>query len=135
MAEALYLPRGFFRHVDEEKPLTESDPLIWVYQPENSALVETAHEKVGRYKNLLEFGSMTDSFDIRMDKRLAAAKRINYLYQKQAAGKVYEGMGKQEELDRLWHELTYAKKMSNIYAANSIYTKFTIKILSVFCFI
>lgn len=124
MAEALYLPRGFFRHVDEEKPLTESDPLIWVYQPENSALVETAHEKVGRYKNLLVFGSMTDSFDSRMDKRIAAAKRINFLYQKQSKEEKYEGMGEQEELDRMWHGLSYAKKMSNIYAANSIYTKF-----------
>ena len=124
MAEALYLPREFFRHVDEEKPLTESDPLIWVYQPENSALVDMAHEKVGRYKNLLVFGSMTESFDSRMGKRLAAAKRINYLYQKEYRKEVYGTMASQEKLDELWHGLSYAEKMSNIYAANSIYGKF-----------
>lgn len=124
MAQALYLPREFFRHVDEEKPLTESDPLIWVYQPENSTMVETAHEKVGRYKNLLPFGTMTDSFDSRMGKRLADAKRINYLYKKEYDKEPYGTMAGQEELDRLWHDLSYAEKMSNIYAANSVYTKF-----------
>lgn len=123
MAEALYLPSGFFLHVDEACPLTEKDPLIWVYQPENSALVDTAHE-VSRYKNLLPFGTMTGSFDSRMGKRLAAAKRINYLYQKQYKKEVYGTMANQEELDRLWHGLSYADKMSNIYAANSIYVKF-----------
>lgn len=123
MAEALYLPSGFFRHVDEKCPLTAKDSLIWVYQPENSALVDTAHE-VSRYKNLLTFGTMTGSFDSRMGKRLAAAKRINYLYQKQYKKEVYGTMANQEELDRLWHGLSYAEKMSNIYAANSIYCKF-----------
>lgn len=124
IAQALYLPREFFRHVDEEKPLTECDPMIWVYQPENSAMVDTANKKVGRYKNLLPFGTMTDSFDSRMGKRLADAKRINYLYKKEYDKEPYGTMAGQEELDRLWHDLSYAKKMSNIYAANSIYTKF-----------
>ena len=124
MAQALYLPQAFFRHVVDSRQLTDRDPLIWVYQPENSALVDTAHEQVGRYLNLLPFGTMTGSFDSRMGKRLAAAKRINYLYQKQNAEEVYGTMEGQEELDRLWHELSYAEKMSNIYAANSIYGKY-----------
>ena len=120
MAQALYLPQAFFRHVDESRPLTDRDPLIWVYQPENSALADTAHEQVGRYMNLLPFGTMTGSFDSRMGKRLAASKRINYLYQ----NKVFEKMGEPEVLDRLWRGLSYAEKMSNIYAANSIYGKY-----------
>ena len=124
MAQALYLPQAFFRHVVDSRQLTDRDPLIWVYQPENSALVDTAHEQVGRYMNLLPFGTMAGSFDSRMGKRLAAAKRINYLYQKQNAEEVYGTMEGQEELDRLWHELSYAEKMSNIYAANSIYGKY-----------
>ena len=123
MAEALYLPSGFFRHVDELHPLTEKDPLIWVYQPENSALVDTAHE-VSRYKNLLPFGTMTGSFDSQMGKRLAAAKRINYLYQLENEKKVFDTMAEQEVLDKMWLVLSYAEKMSNIYAANSIYCKF-----------
>ena len=123
MAEALYLPSGFFRHVDEACPLTEKDPLIWVYQPENSALVDTAHE-VSRYKNLLPFGTMTGSFDSQMGKRLAAAKRINYLYQLENEKKVFDTMAEQEALDKMWLVLSYAEKMSNIYAANSIYCKF-----------
>lgn len=123
MAEALYLPSGFFRHVDEMHPLTEKDPLIWVYQPENSAMVDTAHE-VSRYKNLLPFGTMTGSFDSRMGKRLAAAKRINYLYQLEYEKKVFVTMEGQRTLDEMWQVLSYAEKMSNIYAANSIYCKF-----------
>ena len=117
MAQALYLPREFFRHDDD-------NPLIWVYQPENSALVDTAHEQVGRYMNLLPFGTMTGSFDSRMGKRLAAAKRINYLYQKEYNKETYGTMASEAELDRIWHGLSYAEKMSNIYAANSIYGKF-----------
>ena len=124
IAEALYLPGEFFRPVDDDKPLTDRDPLIWVYQPENSALADTANEQVGRYKNLLSFGTMTGSFDSRMGKRLAAAKRINYLYQKEYRKEVYGTMAGQEKLDELWHGLSYAEKMSNIYAANSIYGKF-----------
>ncbi len=120
MAQALYLPQAFFRHVDDSRPLTDRDPLIWVYQPENSALVDTAHEQVGRYMNLLPFGTMAGSFDSRMGKRLAAAKRINYLYR----NKVFEKMGEPEVLDGLWRGLSYAEKMSNIYAANSIYGKY-----------
>ena len=120
MAQALYLPQAFFRHVVDSRQLTDRDPLIWVYQPENSALVDTAHEQVGRYMNLLPFGTMTGSFDSRMGKRLAAAKRIKYLYQ----NKVFEKMGEPEVLDGLWRGLSYAEKMSNIYAANSIYGKY-----------
>lgn len=117
MAQALYLPREFFLN-DEE------NPLIWVYQPENSALVETAHVNVGRFKNLLVFGTMTGSFDSRMGKRLAAAKRINYLYQIERKNEIYGTMARQKVLDEMWHGLSYAEKMSNIYAANLIYGKF-----------
>ena len=124
MAQALYLPEEFFRYVEKGSSLKVSDPVIWVYQPENSAMVDTAREQAGRYRNLLPFGTMEGSFDSRMDKRIAAAKRINFLYKKQAEGKVYEGMGEQAELDRMWHGLSYAEKMSSIYAANSIYGKF-----------
>ena len=123
-AQALYLPRGFFRYIDENNPLTVKDPLIWVYQPENSAMVDTANEQVGRYKNVLSFGTMTGSFDSRMGKRLASAKRINYLYQKKNRDEKYEKMAEQVELNGLWNGLSYAEKMSNIYAANSIYGKF-----------
>lgn len=124
MAQALYLPGDYFRYVEKGETLTERDPVIWVYQMENSAMVETAHEQVGRYANVFPFGTMTDSFDSRMGKRLTAAKRINYLYQKQNKGEVYSTMARQEELDRMWQGLSYAEKMSNIYAANSIYSKF-----------
>ena len=67
---------------------------------------------------------MTGSFDSQMGKRLAAAKRINYLYQMQNMKKEYDTMASQEVLDEMWRDLSYAEKMSNIYAANSIYGKF-----------
>jgi len=122
LAQALYLPREFYRYVDEKSPLDLRDPLIWVYQPDNSALIETAYEEVGRYANLRPFGTMTDSFDPQTEKRVAAAKRINYLYKK--SGKAYTGMPKDvKELDGMWRELSYAEKLSSFYSANSIHTK------------
>ena len=117
MAQALYLPREFFLN-------NGNNPLIWVYQPENSAMVETAHDNIGLFKNLLVFGTMTGCFDSRMDKRLAAAKRINYLYQNEKKNEIYGTMARQKVLDEMWHGLSYAEKMSNIYAANLIYGKF-----------
>ena len=122
LAQALYLPREFYRYVDEKSSLDLRDPLIWVYQPDNSALIETAYEEVGRYANLRPFGTMTDSFDPLTEKRVAAAKRINYLYKK--SGKAYTGMPKDvKELDAMWRELPYAEKLSSFYSANSIHTK------------
>ena len=122
LAQALYLPREFYRNVDEKSSLDLRDPLIWVYQPDSSALIETAYEEVGRYANLRPFGTMTDSFDPQTEERVAAAKRINYLYKK--SGKAYTGMPTDEkELDDMWRELSYAEKLSSFYSANSIHTK------------
>lgn len=121
LAQALYLPREFYRYVDEKSPLDLRDPLIWVYQPDNSALIETAYEEVSRYANLRPFGTMTESFDPQTEKRVEAAKRINYLYMN--VGKPYRGMPEVKELDAMWRELSYAEKLSNFYSANSIHTK------------
>ena len=124
LAQALYLPGGFFRGVDEAHPMSDRDPMVWVYQPENSAMVETARE-VGRYQNLFAFGAKMGSFDKKLAQRVEAAKRINYLYQKKNRNEVYQSMpGNASELDDMWRALSYAEKMSNIYAANSIHAKF-----------
>lgn len=124
IAKALYLPSSFYRYVDDDNPMTYRDPMIWVYQPVNSAIVDTAQE-VGRYKNLFAFGTMMGSFDKKLSKRIDAAKRINYLYQKQNRGETYSMMPSDNaDLNEMWRRLSYAEKMSNIYAANSIQTKF-----------
>ena len=120
VANALYLPKEYYRAVDERAGLTERDPLIMVYQPISDALVGRTRD-VARYRNVIPFGMMLDSFDVRLEKRIAAAKRINYLYNNSD----YVMMpSNEEQLNELWRGLSYANKMSNIYAANSIYTKF-----------
>lgn len=121
IANALYLPEGFYRPVAAREELTVKDPLIWVYQPVSNALVE-ASKDVRRYANILSFGTMSDSYDMRLEGRIAEAKRINYLYCNTNNYVMMPSVN--DELDELWRKLSFANKMSNLYAANSIYTKF-----------
>lgn len=121
IANALYLPEGFYRPVASRGELEVNDPLIWVYQPVSNALIEAA-EDVRRYANILSFGTMFDSYDMRLEGRITSAKRINYLYCK--TNNYVMMPAENDELDELWRKLSFANKMSNLYAANSIYTKF-----------
>lgn len=120
IAQALYLPRGFYTL--EEKGVEK--PLIWVYQPVNDAMLSAA-QTVERYKNIHPFGNILECFDKNLNRRVAEGKRINFLYHKEDNGEPYVMMPVDEnDLDELWMERSFAEKMSNIYAANSIYTKF-----------
>lgn len=115
IAQALYLPREFYSLSGKK----EARPVILVYQPVNDAMLVAAQE-VERYGNVYPFGNIFDCFDKNLNSRVAAGKRINYLYDKEYNGKPYV----KPDLDALWSSLSYAEKMSSIYAANSIYAKF-----------
>jgi hypothetical protein len=65
---------------------------------------------------------MSDSYDMRLEGRITSAKRINYLYCK--TNNYVMMPAENDELDELWRKLSFANKMSNLYGANSIYTKF-----------
>lgn len=116
IAKALYLPNEFHKHIDNIKDLNDQDPYILVYQPANSALMKTSQE-IGKFKNILPFGTVTGSIDVKLIKRINAAKRINYLIKNKDLS------NDPAQLDKLWEETSFANKMSSIYSANSIYTK------------
>ena len=122
IAQALYLPRKFYT-LSDEKAAKPEKPVILVYQPVNDAMLHAIQDnKVERYNNIRPFGNMTDSFDRNLNRRESAGKRINFLYEK---GESYVMMPCDEtDLDESWRQLSFAKKMSNIYAANSIYAKY-----------
>ncbi len=119
IAQAMYLPRGFYSLMEKDY----SKPVILVYQPVSDAMLRSAQE-VERYKNIHPFGNISDCFDKNLNHRVAAGKRINFLYKKEDNEEKYVMMPYDEaDLDALWRKLSFAEKMSNIYAANSIYSK------------
>ena len=82
LAEAYRLPRQLYPLPDSNNssPLT---PVVYVYQPDDSSLVQTVQNEVLRFHNVVPFGFSAKGFDPLHSLRIAAAKRINYLYQKE----------------------------------------------------
>ena len=94
-----------------------------VYQPDDSSLVQTVQNEVLRFHNVVPFGFNAKGFDPLHSLRIAAAKRINYLYQKENSGKVFTSMPADEALlNELWRQLSSAEKTAALLAANATNT-------------
>lgn len=109
LATALYLPNVIHRN---KIP-------IFVYQPDYNEIAEQA-SRTSRYEHIYPFGMSHDCYDIYLSQRILHAKRINYIYSKSDH---YVFMPEEAEINSLWHQLSFANQLSNIYAANFIYTK------------
>lgn len=122
LAEAYRLPRQLYPLPDSNNssPLT---PVVYVYQPDDSSLVQTVQNEVLRFHNVVPFGFSAKGFDSLHSLRIAAAKRINYLYQKENSGKVFTSMPADEALlNELWRQLSSAEKTAALLAANATNT-------------
>jgi len=122
LAEAYRLPRQLYPLPDSNNssPLT---PVVYVYQPDDSSLVQTVQNEVLRFHNVVPFGFSAKGFDPLHFLRIAAAKRINYLYQKENSGKVFTSMPADEALlNELWRQLSSAEKTAALLAANATNT-------------
>lgn len=122
LAEAYRLPRQLYPLPDSSNssPLT---PVVYVYQPDDSSLVQTVQNEVLRFHNVVPFGFNAKGFDPLHSLRIAAAKRINYLYQKENSGKVFTSMPADEALlNELWRQLSSAEKTAALLAANATNT-------------
>lgn len=118
IASALFLPSKFHNilmkngEIDFERTIP-----VFVYQPESEEMVKTAREQMPMFANIFSFGSVKESYDPAIRQRIREGKRINYIYH--TAGH-YDTFPSDDELDRLWHNLSYSKQMSNIYSAMHI---------------
>lgn len=122
IAAALYLPTEYHNIIKREDGRVdwhETVPLM-VYQPNNEELVRCAQRGTQLYANFFPFGSAAESYDPSIRRRIAEGKRVNYLYHHKDD---FVAMPGEEELDRIWRELSYSEKMSNIYNANQIGVK------------
>ena len=125
IAAALYLPSEFHRVVVKEDGKDAVDyektiPIL-VYQPESEELLQTASKGISMFRNVLPFGSVRESYDPSVRRRITEGKRIAYIY---TQGNDYSSMtSDQRELDQLWRNLKYVDQMSNIYSASHIGVK------------
>jgi len=125
IAAALYLPSEFHQitmkdgtkdEVDYEKTIP-----ILVYQPESEELLKTSSQEIAMFRNILPFGSVRESYDPFVRRRILEGKRINYIYFK---GEEYSYMTSDiAKLDEMWRNTKYADQMSNIYCASHIGVK------------
>lgn len=115
IASALYLPDEFHRVVYAEGGVDwEATVPIYVYQPDSEELLRVAGSEIPMYANIIPVGSVRDSYDPSIRRRVEEGKRINYIY---SCGPSYSGMtDDQEQLDRLWHT-SFSNRMSSIYCA------------------
>lgn len=113
LAAALYLPDSIYQH---RIP-------VFAYQPQSGEVLRYAHN-TDRYSNVYPFGMKEESYDPLFNRRVAKAKRINYLYHLQNNQQQYTGMGSTSELDKYWNmNNQYVYRFSNLYATVSIPTK------------
>ena len=124
LAEAFYLPPQYFP-LDDNDTTPAVTPLVFVYQSTCSALADAARHDVPRYHNVIPFGMAYSGLDPLMSRRIATAKRLNYLYHREKTGKAFSAMpADTNTLDELWRQLSFAEKTATIHAADSIHTKF-----------
>lgn len=125
IAAALYLPSEYHQVTMKEGSKDEVDyektiPIL-VYQPESEELLKTTSQEISMFRNILPFGSVRESYDPSVRRRIMEGKRINYIYDK---GMDYAFMTSDTaELDEMWRNLQYANQMSNIYSASHIGVK------------
>ena len=78
-----------------------------------------------RYHNVIPFGRACNGYDPLMSRRIATAKRLNYLYHREKTGKPFSSLPSDTNtLDELWRQLSFAEKASTVHAADALYTKF-----------
>lgn len=124
LTEAFYLPPQYFPLNDDDTPSSVT-PLVFVYQSSSAALANAAQHEVPRYHNIIPFGMPSGGYDPLMSRRIAAAKRLNYLYYREKTGKPFTSMPVDTNtLDELWRQLSFADKAHIIHAADSLHTKF-----------
>ena len=124
LAEAFYLPPQYFPLNDDETS-SAATPLVFVYQSACSALADAARHDVPRYHNVIPFGMTYSGLDPLMNRRIATAKRLNYLYHREKTGKPFSSMpADTNTLDELWRQLSFSEKACTIHAADSLHTKF-----------
>ena len=122
ISDAFNLPPQYFP-LDDVAPSSAVTPLVFVFQPDDNSLVHAVHNDVPRYHNVVPFGF--SSSDPLLNRRIAAAKRINFLYQRINSGKQFTAMSSDSNtLDDMWRQLSFTEKASTIHAANAIYLKF-----------
>lgn len=118
ITSALFLPNKFHEVVMKDGRIDfEKTVPVFVYQPKSEEMVKSAREQIPMFANLFPFGSIKESYDPSIQQRIRDGKRINYIYH--TLGQ-YDAMPGDEELDHLWHALSYSKQMSNIYSAMHI---------------
>ena len=125
IAAALYLPSEFHNIEYKDEKKTEIDfkktVPVFVFQPESEEMLKTANQGIAMFKNIFPFGSVKESYDPSIRRRISEGKRIGYIYNR---GEDYAFMtSDQEELDRQWRNMKYADQMSNIYSASHIGVK------------
>ncbi len=124
LSEAFYLPPQYFPLNDDDTSLAVT-PLVYVYQSASSALADAARNDVPRYHNVIPFGRACNGYDPLMSRRIATAKRLNYLYHREKTGKPFSSLPSDTNtLDELWRQLSFAEKASTVHAADALYTKF-----------
>lgn len=122
IAAALYLPSEFHQITMKEGSKDDVDyektiPIL-VYQPESEELLKTSSQEIAMFRNILPFGSVRESYDPFVRRRILEGKRINYIYFK---GEEYSYMTSDiAKLDEMWRNTKYADQMSNIYCASHI---------------
>lgn len=110
------MKEGTKDEVDYEKTIP-----ILVYQPESEELLKTSSQEIAMFRNILPFGSVRESYDPFVRRRILEGKRINYIYFK---GEEYSYMTSDiAKLDEMWRNTKYADQMSNIYCASHIGVK------------
>lgn len=121
IASALYLPECFHRIVEKDGEVDfEKTIPIFAYQPDSEEQLRMAHDEVPLYRNIFPVGSVRESYDPAIRRRISEGKRINYIYQHHDD---YRSMPLTEEsFDKVWPK-SYAEQKSNIYCANQIGVK------------
>lgn len=113
-ASAIHLPREVY---DKKIP-------VLVYQRGDSALIDIAGLS-GKYGNLRAFGMLSGLFDPANEARMRDGKKIMYLYDYfLARSQDAESIPSDAQLDNAWNDISFDLQMSNIYAANTIPTKY-----------
>ncbi len=124
LSEAFYLPPQYFPLNDDDTSLAVT-PLVYIYLSASSALADAARNDVPRYHNVIPFGRACNGYDPLMSRRIATAKRLNYLYHREKTGKPFSSLPSDTNtLDELWRQLSFAEKASTVHAADALYTKF-----------
>ena len=119
--QSIHLPSQLYCSNDPEKTIC---PNIYVYQPQSSTLLRAAQAEVMYLGNLIPFGEQGGGYDPLLVRQTAAAKRVNYLYQKETSGKQFVAMPTDVALlDAMWQQLSLSEKMSDICSATALYAE------------